>query len=90
MEGLFMLARVSIGLLASELYLLDAPPAALRSRLDYISATLLAGLGSAKDASYRQARNRLNPRLEVLPPLERTTTAQNLRNERNPILAKNM
>lgn len=53
------LRELVFDLLASELYLLDAPPAGLRRRLDYVSATLLAGLGSAKDASYRQGRNRL-------------------------------
>lgn len=73
--------------LASELYLLDAPPAGPRRRLDYVSATLLAELGgSAKDASYRQGRNRLRlqPSSGDFPP---SRTAQHLRSERNSLLA---
>lgn len=86
------LRELVFDLLASDLYLLGAPPAGLRRRLDYVSANLLAGLGSAKDASYRQGRNRLRmqPRQEIFPPLGRTTTAQHLRNERNSLIAKNM
>lgn len=90
-DGLLCSREIIFTCLRRSYICLTHRPQPFAVNFNYVSATLLAGLGSAKDASYRQGRKRaINHRKEILSLPERTTTARNFRIERNPLLAKDM